>query len=253
MQMSSTTTWWLTFMLVAIQGLNTVAWATLGLDPHWVAAIGQADGYLTTLLLFAIHGTVPGVSSVQMPKAVAAFLAVALGALVLYGGSAHAQPTPKPKPRPVASVAAPAAGKLTVTQAQQNPLAVIQQFTATDLNNALADANAQTPPDTVAAACYTALLTVVNNPINNPLPNAPGAFLLFQKGRDLQALLANLQSPTGPLAPINTACAPLVLSAQNTLIQLGIIGGGVTAVAATGGAGLTAMPLLSQLLAVLPK
>lgn len=155
--------------------------------------------------------------------------------------------------QPKTKAAAPASGKLTITQAQQNPLAVIQQFTAADLNNALTDANAQNPPDTVAAACYTALLTVVNSPINNPLPSSPGAFLLFQKGRDLQALLANLQSPTGPLASVNTACAPLILSAQNTLIQLGIINGGIAAVAATGGAALTAFPLLSQLLAALPK
>jgi len=172
-------------------------------------------------------------------------------------------PLPKAKPIVVAANTAPAAkaagggsaaatGKITVTQAQQNPLLVIQQFTATDLTNAYNDAMAQTPPDSVAAACYTALLTVVNNPINNPLPNAPGAFLLFQKARDLQALLSNLQSPTGPLAPINTACAPLILSAENTLIQLGIIGGGVTAVAATGGAALPAMPLLTNLLAILP-
>ena len=155
-----------------------------------------------------------------------------------------------------AAPAAPAAAttaKITTAQAQQNPLLVLQQFSAADLQNALNDANAQTPPDTVSAACWAALLTLVNNPINNPLPTAPGAFLLFQKARDLQGLLANLQSPSGPLAPVNTACAPLILSAQNTLIQLGIIGGGVTAVGASGGLALPAMPLLTGLLAILPK
>lgn len=176
-----------------------------------------------------------------MKRLIFAFLALALASPAM---AANTIPLPK---------AAPAKKQITATQAQQNPLLVIQQFTATDLQNALADANGQTPPDTVAAACYTALLVVVNNPINNPLPTSPGAFLLFQKGRDLQALLANLQSPTGPLAPINTACAPLILSAQNTLIQLGIIGGGVTAIAASGGTALPAMPLLSGLLAILPK
>jgi hypothetical protein len=65
--MNSTTTWWLTFALVAVQGLNSVAWATLGVDPHVIAGISQADGYATTLLLFAIHGSLPGVTSVQMP------------------------------------------------------------------------------------------------------------------------------------------------------------------------------------------
>ena len=153
---------------------------------------------------------------------------------------------------PATPAAAPTA-KITTAQAQQNPLLVLQQFSAADLQNALNDANAQTPPDTVSAACWSALLTLVNNPINNPLPTKPGAFLLFQKARDLQGLLANLQSPSGPLAPVNTACAPLILSAQNTLIQLGIIGGGVTAVGASGGLALPAMPLLASLLAILPK
>lgn len=154
---------------------------------------------------------------------------------------------------PKVAAAVVPAGKVTVTQAQQNPFLVIQQFTATDLQNALADANAQTPPDTVAAACYTALIPIVNGGLANPLPTAPGAFLLFQKARDLQALLANLQSSNGPLSSLNIACAPLILSAQNTLIQLGIIGGGVVAVAGTGGAALPAFPLLAPLLAILPK
>ncbi len=208
-----------------------------------------------------------------MQKIIALTLAVLVGGCATaiaapkktstHATAASSTPLPKAKPVVLAANTIPApkatgggsapAGKITVTQAQQNPLLVIQQFTATDLQNALNDANAQTPPDTVAAACYTALLVVVGNPINNPLPNAPGAFLLYQKARDLQALLSNLQSPTGPLAPINTACAPLILSAENTLIQLGIIGGGVAAVASTGGLALPAMPLLGNLLAILPK
>lgn len=67
MQFTSTQTWWLTFGLVAIQGLNTIAWATLGLDPKITTAISQGISYLTLLLTFAIHGTIPGVASVQMP------------------------------------------------------------------------------------------------------------------------------------------------------------------------------------------
>ena len=65
--MTSTQTWWLTFLLVAVQGLNSIAWSSFNVDPHIIAGISQATGYLTTLLLFAIHGTIPGVPSVQMP------------------------------------------------------------------------------------------------------------------------------------------------------------------------------------------
>lgn len=67
MQMSSTTTWWLTFALVAVQGLTTIAWNTLGLPDHTIALIAQSCGYATLLLTFAIHGSIPGVNSVVMP------------------------------------------------------------------------------------------------------------------------------------------------------------------------------------------
>ena len=96
-------------------------------------------------------------------------------------------------------------------QAQANPLLVVQQFTVDDLNAAIADANAQTPPDTVADGCYQALLPIVQGGVANPLPASPGVFQAMQKARDAQALIANMQSPTGPLAGVNAACAPLVL------------------------------------------
>ena len=130
---------------------------------------------------------------------------------------------PTPTPAPVA--------KKTISQtaAAANPLSVLQglaQFTITDLQAALADANAQTPPDTTAAMCYTELLTVLNgNSSLNLLPTELGAFEILQKARDLQSLTANLQSNNGPLSMLNVACAPLVISVQNTLIQLGILGG----------------------------
>lgn len=65
--MNNTQTWYLTLALVAVQGLNSITWASFDVSPHVIAGISQATGYLTTLLLFAIHGTVPGVTSVQMP------------------------------------------------------------------------------------------------------------------------------------------------------------------------------------------
>lgn len=117
--------------------------------------------------------------------------------------------------------------KPTSAQALANPLLVIQNFTADDLNAAIADATANN--DKIALGCYQALLPIVQGGVANPLPASPGVFQALQKARDAQALLANLQSPTGPLANVNAACAPLVLAAQNTLVQLGILTGAVAA------------------------
>ena len=128
---------------------------------------------------------------------------------------------------------------MTAAQAQANPFAVLQTFTVGDLQTALADAQGQTPPDTTSAQCYTALIPMVAAGVNNPLPAGLGVFQALQKARDAKALLANIQSPNGPLASLNIACAPLVLDAQNTLIQLGIVAGSV---AATGGLVPPALP-----------
>src|SRR5208282_4354280 len=144
--------------------------------------------------------------------------------------------------------AAPAATKLTSAQVQQNPLVLLQQFSAADLTAALADANAQTPPDITSAQCYTALLALVNSPINNPLPAGPGVFQLLQKGRDLQSYITNLQSPTGPLSQLNLACAPLMMNVNATLLALGVQTG---LVLGTGGIALPALPALGGLLALL--
>lgn len=151
---------------------------------------------------------------------------------------ARAQATGKP-------AAAPAPGTLTTTTAQKNPLLVLQTFTITDLQNALADAQAQTPPDTVAATCYQALIPLVQNAngAKGLIPKSLGAVQVLQKARDAKQFLATLNSPTGPLAGLNVACAPLVLDVQTTLIQLGIISGAVVGTAATGGLTLPFFPL----------
>lgn len=130
-------------------------------------------------------------------------------------------PAPLPRPRPAAAAGVPQ------SQASANPVQVLQKFTLTDLQAALADANAQTPPDTIAANCYTELITVVQSPAINPLPSGPGAFQLFQKARDLKALADSLQSRNGPLTALNIACAPLVMDVQTLLIRLGVIGGAI--------------------------
>ena len=134
-----------------------------------------------------------------------------------------------------------APGALTTAAVQQNPLVLLQKFSVDDLNAALADAQAQTPPDSTAVNCYTALIPIVQSNVANPLPAGPGVFQLAQKVRDFKALTANLQSPTGPLASLNQACAAWVLDGVNTFIGLGAQ---VGLVAGTGGLGgvLPALP-----------
>lgn len=151
-------------------------------------------------------------------NAIAVLALCIVGATLIFAAPALAANAMTPsKSRPAHGAARP-----TATQAQQNPLAVLQQFTVADLQAALADAKAQTPPDTVAANCYAALIPFVQSQVQNPLPSGAGAFQALQKARDAKAYLANIQSPTGPLAGLNIACAPLVLDVQNTLVTLGI-------------------------------
>lgn len=117
-----------------------------------------------------------------------------------------------------------------------DPLKVIQAFTVSDLDAALADASMPVSPlpvacnagmfktqdgtpcvsDPTAAACYGALIPYVQANIKNPLPTQLGLFLAFQKARDLKTVING-----GIPAAINDACAPLVLDAANTVIGLG--------------------------------
>ena len=142
---------------------------------------------------------------------------IAVGLAVLASFPADAQTRPK-------GVASNIQASRNVS-AVSDPITVLQKFTIDDLTAAKADADAQTPPDTVASNCYAALIPVVQNGASNPLPKGLGAFQLYQKTRDLKALVANLKSPNGPLSSLNVACAPLVIDVQATLIQLGVIGG----------------------------
>ena len=185
----------------------------------WVSAltaIGTGIGGIIAIVLPEAkrpRGTAGSPSGrVLMMLALCAVAAALVGA-----GPARAVTKPLVR-RPVAAASA----RPSVTQAQQNPLIVVRQFTVADLQAALADAQAQTPPDTVAVNCYTALIPFVQSQTQNPLPAGAGVFQALQKARDAKAYLANIQSPTGPLASLNIACAPLVLDVQNTLVTLGV-------------------------------
>lgn len=194
----------------------------------------------------AIATLPPEIKENVRPVAVMA-LAIGLAALGLgWPGVAHAQPAtapakavhhkvahvPTPPIRPsqeALSAYAATPSKLTQAAVEQNPLTLLQKFSVDDLNAALADAKSQTPPDDTAIQCYTALIPIVQSNIANPLPAGPGMFQLAQKVRDFKALTANLQSPTGPLASLNRACAAWVLDGVNTFLglgaQLGIVAG----------------------------
>lgn len=220
-----------------------------GAGAYFTTMFGQSTGQAivgTLGLVLAVLGAVNGVlhassSPVAGPIAKAIILAFCLAAATLMSGSdAMAQAKRAAVPLPPAKPA-----QVTQAQAKSNPLVVLQTFTVTDLQAALADAEAQTPPDQAAVNCYSALIPLVQTGVANPLPTGLGAFQLLQKARDAKALLANVQSPNGPLSQINIACAPLVMDAQAVLIQLGIVGG---TVAATGGLGLTLPAILPGLL-----
>jgi hypothetical protein len=62
-----------------------------------------------------------------------------------------------PQPRPAPSSA------LTPNAVQTNPLQLLQKFSVDDLNAALADAQAQNPPDDTAIQCYSALIPMVQS------------------------------------------------------------------------------------------
>jgi len=178
----------------------------------------------------AIGTGVGGIIAIVLPEAkpprgnggASAGRALAMLALCTAAVLVCAAPALAASKAPVRRPAAAVSTRPTVTQAQQNPLIVVRQFTIADLQAALADAQAQTPPDTVAANCYTALIPFVQTQAQNPLPAGAGVFQALQKARDAKAYLANIQSPTGPLASLNIACAPLVLDVQNTLVTLGV-------------------------------
>lgn len=148
------------------------------------------------------------------------------------------------------ATSAMAAPKITATAASANPLALLQNFTVADLQAALKDA--QSNSDTAAVNCYTAILAVVQSGVANPLPTAPGVFGALQKARDAKALLANLQSPTGPLSSLNIACAPLVLDAQTTLLAMGVTVG-LVANPVGGAAALAGLPAGVAAFLALPK
>ena len=112
----------------------------------------------------------------------------------------------------------PSGGTSGASSSGQNPTAALTAFTVADLQAAQADALAQTPPDTVAANCYAALIPVVQGALAQAGAvgtGIKGGFSAFQKARDGVKLAQG-----GIPSSLNVACAPLVLDAANTVIGI---------------------------------
>lgn len=116
-------------------------------------------------------------------------------------------------------------------------------FTVADLQAASADAKAQVPPDVTAGQCYDFLITVIPTIKGPASGQTVGAFVAFQKARDL----ANgATAVNGVLKNLNLACAPLVIDTQTTINKLIVLGAGI---GATGGA---LAPMLGAIPTLLP-
>lgn len=241
-------------------GLTVVVSLLLPLIAKYVPGVSgssaeQIVGYIS-MAGMGIGGLLAIVFPDKAAAKVAAILALCIFAPFVMSYAHAANTVPLPKPAPASSAPAQSKQQLTAQQVQQNPLVLIQQFTVNDLNNAIALANAQSPVDTSAVACWQALIPVVNAAATVGTPSAsgnalqPGVATVIQDARDAQALIASLQSPTGPLAAVNNACAPIVVQLNTTLTLLGV-GGGVVAAGGPAAAA-TATAALGALLAALP-
>lgn len=117
-----------------------------------------------------------------------------------------------------AAAAVSGAAAVNPIQAINSAFGKVQAFTLSDLQNAAADAAAQTPPDTRHGQCWSALATVVQN--QNPsglLPSQLGAATAIQKVFDLQSTYEGHQAWKDQLA---TACALTVVDLATDLNTL---------------------------------
>ncbi len=144
-----------------------------------------------------------------------------------------------------ATVAGPGTSAVSVASAS-NPLRTLADFTVADLQAASIDAKAQTPPDTAASQCYDYLASVVPT-LKAPAADQPGAFLAFQKARDL----ANgVTASDGLLKTLNLACAPLVIDTQTVVSRLLAVGAGVAAARAAAAPLAAALPAFGAVLPI---
>jgi hypothetical protein len=116
----------------------------------------------------------------------------------------------------------------TPATATTSPLQQLATFTVADLTAAQVDALAQTPPDADAAQCYGFLASLIPTIQIPGTTGTVGAFVAFQKARDL----VNSAAGANPiLKQINSKCAAVVNDTNFTLAKLGLIGGAAAATA----------------------
>jgi hypothetical protein len=258
----------LSVIIPAIGGLCTMGWSIYS---HWnMKKVPQNSTAIGTTTAMPVGSTMPAALAVAtkvVGTLLIGFLALqALAPAHAVAATRHhhavaqvaAQAVPLPSPRPLYDSATAPTPKLTTEQVQQNPLVLFQNIATSDLTAALTDAQAQTPPDSVAASCYQALLNLKNNPaFALPSGQVIGPFMAIQKGRDLKVMLANLASPNGPLAGLNAACAAWTQDNVATLIAVGgavgLVANPAGAVAAAGGAAAAFNAQILAFLALLPK
>lgn len=155
-------------------------------------------------------------------------LLASCAALPLLLASCAVAPVPTPSPTPI-----PAPTKTSV-----GPLQGLAAFTITDLQNALAIA--QAGGDQAGVQCYTYLIPIVQQAaqqLGNPNTTVSGAFSAFETGRVVATNIKGFIN--GVPQGLNLACAPLVVDSTNTLVLLGAQVG----VAITVPAAVAALPL----------
>lgn len=131
---------------------------------------------------------------------------------------------------PASTTVTTTTGTTTPPPPSPNPLGDLGNFTIADLQAALADANAQTPPDVTSAQCYQYLIGALPTfQQAGAQPATVGAFVIFQKARDLAHGVGNVVG--GQMTALNLACAPLVTDVKFTIAKLAAIGVGSAATA----------------------
>jgi len=118
---------------------------------------------------------------------------------------------------------------VTTSPTLPNPFATlfnsVKTFTVADLQAALDDANAQSPPDTRHAACWQALIPIAQANLTNPLPAGVGAAQAIQKVFDDSKIFGSQPWKDA----VAQACALTELDLQTTLNVL-LLKVGVSAV-----------------------
>jgi hypothetical protein len=154
-------------------------------------------------------------------------LAIAAVLLALAGGQAWAGKRPSgglcSAPQCICPTSASAAACQKGGGSSPSPIANLQQFTVTDLQAALADAQSRTPPDTRHGKCWAALIPIAQQfqPPIHP-PSAPGAAELIQTFFDAEA------AANQPLVPDSAleACSETVFDLQIDFARLVAMVGG---------------------------